>query len=65
MWAIIKIIIGLFIWLALPNVIFKKKSKKKSVYKRFVTIVCIIVGILIVVLGAIDIIKYLFHTLLS
>lgn len=65
MWAIIKIIIGLFIWLALPSLIFKKKIKKRSVYKQFVSIVCIVVGILIVVLGAIDIIKYLYHILLS
>ncbi|ADQ80177.1 hypothetical protein Palpr_2040 [Paludibacter propionicigenes WB4] len=65
MWAIIKIIIGLFIWLALPSLIFKKKSKKRSVYKRFVSIVCIVVGALIVILGVIDIIKYLYHILLS
>jgi hypothetical protein len=61
MWPVIKIIIGLFIWLALPELVFKKKSRKKTPYQRFTTVVCAIIGILIVVFGAIELIKLLFH----
>jgi len=64
MWAIIEIIIGLFIWMALPNLIIQKKTKKKSPYKRFTTVVCAIVGILIVLFGAVMLVKYLFHTIM-
>jgi len=60
MWSIIKIIIGLFIWMALPNLVFKKKTRKKSPYKRFTIVVCAVVGILIVVIGAVDLVKSLF-----
>ena len=65
MWAIVKIIIGFFIWMALPQLVFQKKGKKKSPYKRFTTIVCAVVGILIVALGAVDIVKLLFYRMLS
>ena len=44
---ILKSILGLFIWLVLPILIFRKKSKKKASYKRFTTIVCTGFGILI------------------
>jgi hypothetical protein len=63
MWSIIEIILGLFIWMALPNLIFQKKTKKKAPYKRFTTVVCAFTGILIVVFGAIDLIKFLFNIL--
>ena len=65
MWSIIEIILGLFIWLALPNLIFQKKRKKKSPYKRFATVTCAVVGILIVFWGAIDMVKSLFHNVLN
>jgi predicted permease len=57
----IKILIGLFIWLALPELIFRMKSKKKSSYKKLIAIVCAIVGFLIIALGTIELIKSLFH----
>ena len=63
MWSIINIIIGLFIWMALPGLIFQNKTKKRAPYKRFTMVVCAIVGILIVVFGAIELIKSIFNTL--
>lgn len=63
MISIFKIIIGLFIWMVLPNLIFQKNTKKKAPYKRFTTVVCTIVGILVVVLGSIDLIKSVFNSL--
>ncbi len=64
MGSIIKIIIGLFIWMVLPSLIFQNKTKKKAPYKRFTTVVCAIVGILIVVFGAIELIKSGFNSLI-
>jgi len=65
MWSVIEIIIGLFIWMALPQLIFKKKSKKKTPYKRFTVVVCAVVGILIVVYGAVDLVKSLFYNIIN
>jgi len=56
---IIKAILGLFIWMVLPNLIFQKKSKKKAPYKRFTIIVCTGLGILILVFAGIDLIRML------
>jgi hypothetical protein len=58
---ILKAIIGLFIWMVLPSLIFQKKTKKKAPYKRFTTVVCTIVGILILVYAGIDLIKLLLN----
>jgi len=54
---VVKIIIGLFIWLLLPNLIFQKKSKKRTPYRKFTFIVCAIIGILIIVYGVKDLIE--------
>ena len=56
-FAVVKIIFGLFIWMVLPKLIFRKKTRKKAPYKRFTFIVCTIIGILIIVYGIIDFIK--------
>jgi len=58
---ILKSILGLFIWMVFPNLIFQKKSKKKAPYKRFTTIVCTGLGILILFFAAIDLIKILLN----
>jgi len=58
---IIKAILGLFIWMVLPNLIFQKKSKKKAPYKRFATIVCTGLGVLILVFAGIDLVKILLN----
>jgi hypothetical protein len=57
---VIKAIIGLFIWLVLPNLFFKKGRKKKSPYKKFTFIVCTIVGIMILLYAGADLIQMLF-----
>lgn len=57
--AVIKILIGLFVWMAVPQLIFQKKTKKKAPFKRFTTVACIIVGILIIVSGAVDLVRLL------
>ena len=45
---IIKALLGLFIWLFLPDLLIKKtKSKKRQ--KQFINIACMLVGILILV----------------
>lgn len=49
---IIKIIIGLFIWMVVPSLV-KKSVKNKSVFK-FLSISCLLVGILIIVYGTLD-----------
>jgi uncharacterized membrane protein SirB2 len=54
---VIKIITGLFVWMVLPQLFFKKKKRRKSPYKRFTFTVCTIVGILIIVYGVIDLLK--------
>jgi hypothetical protein len=58
---ILKSIIGLFIWMVLPSLIFQKKTKKKAPYKRFTTVVCTVIGILIIVYAGIDLIKFLLN----
>jgi len=58
---VLKIILGLFIWMVLPYLIFQKKNKKKSHYKRFATIVCTGIGMLILVFAGIDLIKILLN----
>jgi predicted permease len=56
---IIKAILGLFVWLVLPNLFFKKGKKKKNPYRKFTLIACTIIGILILVFAGIDLIHYL------
>jgi hypothetical protein len=43
--AIIKIIIGLFIWMVLPGLIYSKRKYQKNTPQYFVTIACKIIGI--------------------
>jgi len=58
MSAVIKIIIGLFIWFALPE-IFKKKVKNKGI-RKFISLSCMIVGVVLiiyVIIGVLETIK--------
>lgn len=64
MGAIVIIIIGLFVWMVLPKLIFQKKTKKKAPYKQFTFVVCAIIGVLIMVFGAIELIKSIFNSLI-
>jgi len=56
---ILKAILGLFIWTVLPQTLTSKKKLKP--YKRFITIVCTGLGILILVYVGIDLIKILLN----
>jgi uncharacterized membrane protein SirB2 len=56
---VIKAIIGLFVWMVLPQLFFKKKKRKKNPYRRFTFIACTIVGILIIAYSAVDLLKIL------
>jgi uncharacterized membrane protein YczE len=53
---LIKVIIGLFIWLALPQLIIKKK---KNPYKKFINVSCVLIGIVLIIYGIFDILKTL------
>jgi len=56
-YIVVKVIIGLFIWMVLPKLIFQKKTRKKAPFKKFTFIVCTIIGIVIIVYGVIDFFK--------
>ena len=56
---IIKTIIGLFIWMVLPGLIYKKRKYKKNTPQFFVVIACKIVGIAVIVFAAIDLVRML------
>ena len=49
---VIKIILGLFIWMLLPKVFYDKRKYKSNTSQYFVVIVCKIIGIVLIV-GAI------------
>jgi len=59
--AIIKIIIGLFIWMVLPRLIYNKRKYQKNTPQFFVNISCKIVGIAIIVFALIEFIKSIFN----
>ena len=52
--AIVKVIIGMFIWMVLPNLLYKKKKIKSTGPQYFVCITCKIIGIAIVVLSILN-----------
>jgi len=57
---VIKAIIGLFIWLMLPQIISKKRKLKRNT-KTFFNIACFILGIAIIALAGIDLVKFLLN----
>lgn len=59
--AIIKIIIGLFIWMVLPRLIYNKRIYKKNTTQFFVNIACKILGVTIIVFAIISLIKSIFE----
>jgi len=56
---IIKAILGLFVWMVLPRLIYNKRKYKKNTTQYFVNIACKIVGILMIVYAGIDLIRTL------
>ena len=62
---IIKLLIGLFIYIALPSLICKKRKYKKNTWQHFVNIACKIVGIAVMVYTGFDLIKLLLNAKIS
>ncbi|KAA6350933.1 hypothetical protein EZS27_001780 [termite gut metagenome] len=58
MIAIIEILIGFFIWLALPQMIIRKKER--NLFKKFIRIFCLVVGIIIIIYGMLNLLKIIF-----
>lgn len=54
---IIKIILGLFVWLALPSMLTKNEKMKNKGMKKFISISCLIIGIAIIVYAVIGLIE--------
>jgi hypothetical protein len=55
--AIVKIILGLFIWMVLPGLIYKKRKYKKNTPQFFANITCKIVGIAVVAFAILNFIS--------
>ena len=56
---IIKVILGLFVWMVLPGLIYKKRKSRNKMLWNFVHIVCKIIGAAIIVYAGIDLIRLL------
>ena len=55
----IRIVVGLFIWIALPSLL--RKSTKNKMLKKFYLFSCTIIGSILVLYGAINVVKDLFY----
>jgi hypothetical protein len=55
--AIVKIILGLFIWMFLPKLIYDKRKYSKNTPQFFVNLSCKIVGIAVIVFAILNLIK--------
>lgn len=62
---LIKVLIGLFIYIALPSLICKKKKYKKNTWQHFVNLACKIVGVAVMVYAGFDLIKLLINIQIS
>ncbi len=58
---IIKVLLGLFIWIMLPGLIYKKRKYKKNTPQYFVNIACKIIGISAIVFAGIDFVKFILN----
>lgn len=58
---ITKVLLGLFIWIVLPRLIYKKRKYKKNTQQYFANIACKIIGIAIIVFAGIDSVKFLLN----
>lgn len=56
---IIKVLLGLFVWLVLPSLIYKKRKYKKNTPQYFANIACKIIGVLMVVMACVDLVRWL------
>lgn len=57
---IFKIIVALFIWMFLPDLIFKSTKFKKN-QKKFIKIMCMFVGIIILIFVILSLLKLIFN----
>jgi hypothetical protein len=55
--AIINVLIGLFIWMLLPSLIYSKRKYQKNTPQFFVKIACKIIGIAIVAVTILNLIR--------
>lgn len=56
---IVKIVIGLFIWMVLPRLIYSKRKYQKNSPQFFVHISCKIIGIAIIAFAILNLIRSL------
>jgi hypothetical protein len=57
---VVKIVIGLFIWMVLPRLIYSKRKYQKNSPQFFVHISCQIVGIAVILLAILTLIQTIF-----
>lgn len=55
--AVIQILLGLFIWMVLPRIIWNKRKYKKNTPQFFARIACTIVGVAAIVLAVLRIVR--------
>jgi hypothetical protein len=58
---IIKIILGLFIWMVVPKLIYNKRKYKKDTIQYFVFLSCKILGIALILYSVLNFINELFY----
>lgn len=58
---IIKAVLGLFVWMVLPTLIYGKRKYKKRTPQYFANIACKIIGILMIVYAGIDLMRFLLN----
>jgi hypothetical protein len=58
---IIRVLLGLFIWMVLPHLIYGKRKYKNNTAQYFAVIACKIVGIAVIVFGGLDLVKILLN----
>lgn len=58
---IIKVLFGLFIWMVLPSLIYKKRKYKKNMMQYFANIACKFIGIVAIVFAGIDFVKFILN----
>lgn len=56
---IIRILVGLFVWMLLPYLFYKKRKYKKNTPQFFVHVACQIIGIAIIIFAIIDLVQSL------
>ena len=57
MGAVIQILLGLFVWMVLPRLIWNKRKYKKNTLQFFARIACTIVGVAAIVLAVLRIVR--------